>query len=143
MLFKWIDPFWNQLAHLSMQLQFRHPVATCGLFVFDWSLFFTVSVYKTYWKQCWWMRFFNVSFLKVWVALSDWTRRENIDRQSKVTTPHKKFEHGNIEKCQPIYNIPMNILLEFQMCAATASYLTILLTFESRGLNAHTLFSYR
>lgn len=34
----------NKLTHLSLQLQFRHPFATCGLFVFNWKLLFTVSV---------------------------------------------------------------------------------------------------
>lgn len=35
--------FLIQLLHLSQQVQFRHPVASCGLFKFDWTLLLTVS----------------------------------------------------------------------------------------------------
>ena len=39
--------FFNpQLIQLSLQLQCHRPIATCGLFVFDWTLLFTVDTLK-------------------------------------------------------------------------------------------------
>lgn len=34
--------FSSKLIHLSKQVQNRYPIATCGLFVFDWTVLFTV-----------------------------------------------------------------------------------------------------
>lgn len=36
--------FQFQLAQLSLQIQHHHPMVTCGLFVFDWPLLFTVRI---------------------------------------------------------------------------------------------------
>lgn len=39
------DPHVNlMLIHLSKQVQSRHPVASCGLFTFDWTVLFTVRM---------------------------------------------------------------------------------------------------
>lgn len=45
--FSWPQSFYSsnrfQLTQLSIQVADRHPIATCGLFLFDWTLVFTVK----------------------------------------------------------------------------------------------------
>lgn len=33
-----------QLMQLTLQVQVRYPVASCGLFVFDWTIMLTVKI---------------------------------------------------------------------------------------------------
>lgn len=43
-LFAYKFEFSLQLTQLSLQIQNHHPIASCGLFEFDWTLLFTVSL---------------------------------------------------------------------------------------------------